>query len=134
LRGNNESIDLIESDFRQVDFAQLGQFNVYFFDGPHQERDHFDGLRLALPAMDERFVFIVDDWNWSLVRSGTLSAIDQLGLSVEFSISIRTTLDGNHPDHDFRNLLSRSSCGRPLAANLRQPQRSAIPRSDLGTE
>jgi hypothetical protein len=33
-----------------------------------------------------------------------------------------------------RNLLSRSSCGRPLAANLRQPQRSAIPRSDLGTE
>ena len=99
FQGKSASIEIIETDFRQVDFAQLGQFNVYFYDGPHQERDQFDGLRLALPAMDERFVFIVDDWNWPAVRSGTLGAIEQLHLALEFSISVRTTLDGSHPSH-----------------------------------
>lgn len=103
FRGKDAQIEIVEKDFREVDFTKLGRFNVYFFDGPHQEQDHFDGLRLALPALDERFVFIVDDWNWNSVRSGTLSAIDKCGLSVEFSISVRTTLDDTHPDHDGFN-------------------------------
>ena len=29
----------VESDFRQVDYASLGHFNIFFFDGPHEESD-----------------------------------------------------------------------------------------------
>ena len=121
FRGENANIEIIESDFRQVEFARLGKFNVYLFDGPHQEQDHFDGLRVALPAMDERFIFIVDDWNWSSVRSGTLSAISQLGLSVEFSISVRTTLDGSHPDHDGFNAKTTDWHNGYFIAVLKKP-------------
>jgi hypothetical protein len=57
-------------DTRQVtseitkNFSVLGKFDVYFFDGPHHERDQYDGIATALPALERHFVLIVDDWNW----------------------------------------------------------------------
>jgi hypothetical protein len=52
---------------------------------------------MALPCLDPEFVFIVDDWNWSPVRKGTLRAIERCGLTVRFAAEIRTSLDDVHP-------------------------------------
>ncbi len=73
----------MESDFRAVDFGSLGRFNVYLFDGPHTDKDQHDGVILALPALDDQFVLIVDDWNWQPVRDGTMSAIRAADLRVD---------------------------------------------------
>ncbi|WP_428375931.1 hypothetical protein [Lichenicoccus sp.] len=86
----------IESDFRKVDYAGIGRFNIYLFDGPHSPQDHFDGVAMPLVALDHEFVFIVDDWNWEGVRYGTLQALRAAGLRVLYSIEIRTTQDGTH--------------------------------------
>lgn len=94
-------LSVVEGDFRQVDYASLDQFNIYLFDGPHERQDQYDGLALALPALTAEFVFIVDDWNWERVRSGTYAAIRETGLSVAYAAEIRTTLDDSHPDHAF---------------------------------
>ena len=40
----------IESDFRCVDYTSLGHFNIYMFDGPHEEKDQYDGVMIARPA------------------------------------------------------------------------------------
>ncbi len=93
----------IESDFRQVDYRQLGRFNIFLFDGPHEEQDQYDGLALGCACMDRRFVFIVDDWNWERVRAGTMAAIRKCGLNPLFTAEIRTTLDNSHPPHAFRH-------------------------------
>jgi hypothetical protein len=90
-------VRLIESDFRQVDYAAIGRFNVFLFDGPHRDVDQYDGLRLALPAMDRVHVVIVDDWNRGHIRRGTNRALDELPLDVLYKVEIRTTLDGSHP-------------------------------------
>ncbi len=88
----------IESDFRKVDFKQFDQkFNIYLFDGPHEAQDQFDGLARALAALEDEFVFIVDDWNWERVRAGTFSAIRKCNLGVTFASEIRTTMDNTHP-------------------------------------
>jgi hypothetical protein len=88
-----------ESDFRKVDYAGMSTtFNVYLFDGPHAEQDQYDGLAIALPAMDKQFVFIVDDWNWERVRAGTFSAIKKCNLNVLYSAEIRSTLNNGHPE------------------------------------
>jgi hypothetical protein len=92
-------VRLIESDFRAVDFAAQGRFNIYMFDGPHEESDQYDGLALALPALDDDFVFVVDDWNWRAVRHGTRRAIATLGLAEVNAVEVRTTQDGTHPPH-----------------------------------
>jgi hypothetical protein len=87
----------IESDFGGVDYASLGRFNIYLFDGPHEEQDQYDGIMIVRPALDQPFVLIVDDWNYSQVRIGTLRAIRDAGYSLVSSVEIRTTHDGSHP-------------------------------------
>lgn len=90
-------VRFIESDFRAVDFSALGKFNVYLFDGPHEYQDQYDGLCMALPALEKRFVLIVDDWNWEKVREGTRRAMQVNRISPLYSIEIRSTLDDSHP-------------------------------------
>lgn len=92
------SISLLTEDFRVALRGRVhGPFNVYLFDGPHEYRDQYDGLSLALPSLTDEFVFIVDDWNWEAVRNGTLDAIRSCGLQVRTMIEVRTTDDNSHP-------------------------------------
>jgi hypothetical protein len=98
FRTPQAEVRFIESDFRCVDYRQLGSRNIYLFDGPHEEQDQYDGLNLALPCLDRQFVFIVDDWNWLRVRSGTFAAIKNCGLNILFSAEIRTTLNNQNPE------------------------------------
>lgn len=87
----------IESDFRQVDYSSLGRFNIFLFDGPHEEQDQYDGIIVALPALAKTFVLIVDDWNWRQVRVGTFRAVIDSGYSIASSIEIRTTTNNAQP-------------------------------------
>ncbi len=96
-------VGFIEADFRRVDFARLGSFNVYLFDGPHEMEDQFDGVAMARPALDPYFVLIVDDWNWQRVRDGTLQALSRLQLRTLYMVEIRTTLDDTHPAVAFQH-------------------------------
>lgn len=97
FRGSGAIISILERDFRGVDYAHIGKFNVYMFDGPHTERDHYDAVNLALPALDDHFLLIVDDWDWGQVRSGTEQAISDNGLTKKLWIEVRTTMDGTTP-------------------------------------
>jgi hypothetical protein len=92
----NAIVSFFEKDFRSVDYTQLGRFNVYMFDGPHSAADQFDGIAIAQPALDEDFILIIDDWNWTHTRQATMKALYDLKLSVVYSYEIRTTLDGSH--------------------------------------
>jgi hypothetical protein len=87
---------LIESDFRAVDVSKIGNFNVYLFDGPHEEQDQYDGLFMYEPALDDDFFFIIDDWNWRQVRDGTFRAIRETGFQIDYAIELRTTMDNEH--------------------------------------
>jgi hypothetical protein len=93
-------VSCLERDFRKVDYAKLsgifGQFGIYLFDGPHSFEDQYDGIVIAQPAVTPRYVQIVDDWNWAQVRDGTMKAIADLGLHIEFMAEIRTTINNDH--------------------------------------
>jgi hypothetical protein len=87
----------IEKDFRRVDYATIGDFNIYLYDGPHDYKDQYDGIIIAQPALDNFYIQIVDDWNWPYVRNGTMDALSHLGAKIICSIEIRTTQDDSHP-------------------------------------
>jgi len=91
----------LESDFRAVDYTSLGLFNIFLFDGPHESKDQYDGLVLALPALHREFVFIVDDWNWERVRQGTFSGLKDGGVSILSSIQIKTNQHNGTPALKF---------------------------------
>jgi hypothetical protein len=50
-------------------------FNVYFYDGPHEEEHHARELAIALPHLDDVFTYIVDDYSWPKVRRGCGSGL-----------------------------------------------------------
>ena len=45
-------------------------FDVYLYDGPHEEERHAAELAIALPHLAEKFLYIVDDYSWPQVRAG----------------------------------------------------------------
>lgn len=94
-----DDIEIIfeEADFKKISYTEIGKYNVYLFDGPHEEKDQYDGLMYVQPALDDEFIFICDDWNWEKVRTGTMNAIKKLNLDILFSIDIKTTDDGSYP-------------------------------------
>ncbi len=96
FKSNETRFDFIEEDFRAANLSAFERFNVYLFDGPHEERDQYDGLKLYETALENNLIFIVDDWNWDYVRAGTLKAIRDTGLRIDFSIEVRTTLNNEH--------------------------------------
>jgi hypothetical protein len=96
IRSPAIDIRFVESDFRRVDYASLGRFNVYLFDGPHEEQDQYDGIVVARPALDKCFILIVDDWNWPASRLGTFRAFRDSGYSLACSAEVRTTRDNSH--------------------------------------
>jgi hypothetical protein len=138
---------LIESDFRAVDVSKIGNFNVYLFDGPHEEQDQYDGLFMYEPALDDDFFFIIDDWNWRQVRDGTFKAIRETGFQIDYAIELRTTMDNEHGAvfgeagdwHNgyFRSKLSRIKrrCRTELGMGQTRPktwrQRSCVLLSSL---
>ena len=90
-------VSFLNSDFRAVRYDSIGKYNIYLFDGPHERQDQYDGLAMAREALDDRFIFIVDDWNWPDVRSGTLDAIRDAGWKIEFDVQVRSTTNDAHP-------------------------------------
>ncbi|MGN6747787.1 MAG: hypothetical protein ACTHJS_04260 [Xanthobacteraceae bacterium] len=98
VRSDKIDFAFIEKDFRTIDYGSIGKFNVYVFDGPHLEADQFDGIRLAQPALENSYILIVDDWNWTRVREGTLRGLIETACEVEMSIEVRTTLDNSHAE------------------------------------
>lgn len=94
-------VNVINDDFRSVNYSTIGKFNIYLFDGPHERQDHHDGLMMVRPALENTTIFIVDDWNWADIRDGTYAAIAALGAKIEYSASIYTNENGAHPaEHD----------------------------------
>lgn len=91
------AVSFINSDFRAAPYHLIGKYNVYLFDGPHEYQDQYDGLVLAKEALDDEIIFIVDDWNWPGVRSGTMDAIADAGWICDYNIQIRSTDNDIHP-------------------------------------
>jgi len=96
FRGKNDA-RFIESDCWSVPLDSIGKFNIFLFDGDHTEYSHFKALLHYTPVMDDIFIYIVDDWNWDMVRIGTNRAIETIGLKILYEKEIRTSWDNTVP-------------------------------------
>ena len=60
------------------------------YDGPHQLEDHYDGIKLVQPALDNEYVLIVDV-GIGIKLTRNFIAIDHLGLNIVSKLEIRST-------------------------------------------
>jgi hypothetical protein len=87
----------IENDFRNVDYSSIGKHNIYMFDGPHFEQDQYDGIDLVKDALEDRYILIVDDYNFDIIRRGTEQALEHVGHKIIAKIEISTMIASGHP-------------------------------------
>ena len=92
ILNTNSDLTFIKKDFRKVDYTDIGKHNIYLYDGPHQLEDHFDGIKLIQPALEDEYILIVDDWNWNQVRRELyLQLINSLNTISKLEIRTTTT-------------------------------------------
>jgi hypothetical protein len=77
-------VKTINQDSFEVDVSSLPTFTIYMYDGDHSIEAHEKALTHYIDAMEDEFIFIVDDWMFEGIRKGTYAAIDKLGLTVKF--------------------------------------------------
>jgi hypothetical protein len=94
MHGTAEEYVIIEEDYKTVYYKGLIPNTIYFYDGPHSPEDQFLASTVALDALEDEFVFIVDDWNWPDVREATMKGINEAGFEILYSIDLRTGPDG----------------------------------------
>jgi hypothetical protein len=79
-------IKIIDQDCFTVSLDQVGSgVDVYFFDGDHSREAHRQALTYYHPILADRFILVVDDFNWAEPRQETLKALKFLGMTVEHS-------------------------------------------------
>ena len=93
--GQNQLRHYIEDCWKLQPYEELGKFNVYLYDGGHTQEDHYKSLTHFYPCLDDKFIFIVDDWNWQQVRDGTFKAISELNLMILWEKQIFTSTDNS---------------------------------------
>jgi len=77
-------INVIEDDMFTLDFGRIQPgVDVFFFDGPHTREGQYQGFVRYDPVFADRFVALVDDWNWAEPREETRRAFEDLGYRVE---------------------------------------------------
>jgi len=94
FKGNNDAT-FIESDCYEVDVSKLPKFNIYMYDGNHTNESHYKALIHYFSCLDDIFIFIVDDWNWSEVRGATMDSIKKLNLKVLYEKEITLPFDNS---------------------------------------
>jgi hypothetical protein len=93
-KGNNQA-SFIESDSFALDVSTLPKFNIYMYDGNHDEKSHYNALVHYYNCLDDTFIFVVDDWDWEHVRKGTMDSIKSLKFSVLYEKHIITSVTPN---------------------------------------
>jgi hypothetical protein len=82
FQGSNR-LEVIEKDAFETDLSGH-KFNVYLYDGHHSAESHAKALTHFIDAVDNVFIFVVDDWSWQDSKTGTYKAIKDLNLIVEY--------------------------------------------------
>lgn len=103
FKGDAGSVTVINSDCFKVDLKQIKHpIHVYMFDGCHEYKPQYDAIPYFLDAMDDVFLFICDDFDWSSPRAATQDALRDLKDKVK--VEREWILSDGVPDGDrFHN-------------------------------
>jgi len=82
------SYKLIEGDAWSIDHSEIGEFDVYLYDGAHKYSDQYSAISQYKQHFKNNCIVMIDDWNWTDVQKGTLDAIRDNNLNVSFSHTI----------------------------------------------
>lgn len=92
----NVSYRMISKDCFTIDLKIFSQpINIYFYDGNHSFDSQESAFTYFDPILDDLFIAVVDDWNWSSVVEGTYSAFNKLNYEILYETALPATVNGD---------------------------------------
>jgi hypothetical protein len=87
----------LKQDSFKVDTKKEGieGINVYLYDGCHSREATRHGITHYYDCLANEFILLVDDWNRAPVATGTLEAINDLNLKMDFVTILPARGDGD---------------------------------------
>ncbi len=80
----SKNYHIFDSDCFAIDKLEYpNPIDIYFFDGNHAEEFQAKALPHFFESMANKFLFIVDDFNWASVFNGTNKGFDSLSGKIE---------------------------------------------------
>jgi hypothetical protein len=74
----------------EIRIAGMGSFCTF-------APDLYDGIRLVQRVLEERFVRVIDDWNWQHMKMGMFKALSDENIRCEYSAVAGTKNDNTRP-------------------------------------
>ena len=71
---NDAPVKLIVADAWNVPLEFVKPVDVFFYDGAHEMRTTRQAIEHFAPALADTCIVVIDDWNWSAVRTGLRAA------------------------------------------------------------
>lgn len=93
---------LIEEDCFTVKGLPENHFDFYNYDAQHTESSQQRAVSHFLPNLTEEFIFVVDDWQFPGVESGTRAGIKLSKLETLFECVLETK-EGEQPNDAWHN-------------------------------
>jgi hypothetical protein len=79
----------------ESDAAVLTDNNVYFYDGAHEAEDQRKALTYYIPKLADKFIYIVDDWNYEPAQIGTRQGIAENNLKIHKEWILPSAFNGD---------------------------------------
>ena len=92
FKGENNA-KFIEKNCWDIDVTTIGKFNIYMYDGCHDDDSHYKALNFYLPCLDNTFIYLVDDWRIPIIREQTFKSIEDNNCKILYKKEIFDSYD-----------------------------------------
>lgn len=96
--------NIINSDCFALNEPLDDKFNIYLYDGAHDEISQRKAITEYYKYLDDIAIIIVDDWNHEPTRIGTFKGLDDVDANIHFQHEIRLTQDNTHTPMDIAKI------------------------------
>jgi len=84
-------ITVFDNDSFKINLNEIeNKFNVYLYDGGHSYEEQYKAISYYKTKLEENCIILIDDWNRTEVRNGTLDAFKDLNIKIKFKYEILT--------------------------------------------
>lgn len=102
-----KQVDLYFDDFFKIDTNEFPkEIDILFYDGNHDEEYQAKALPFILDNMADKFIMLVDDYNWESVSNGTKKALDELSDKIKIEQFWHLKGRSNNDDEIWHNGVS----------------------------
>lgn len=79
---------LNEDSFNLTSELQNTPYDIYLYDGHHSVESHTKAITYYWKYLADTSIIMVDDWDWEMVKKGTLAGISQMGGKILYQVDI----------------------------------------------